>query len=200
MEHLQMINYSLTKQSDNKFMKKSLLFLVSFFCIFLTAARSETMQMHEPIPVSPFAVESGDGEKVTEKSVKGKVVIMFYEKRDVAKKNADMKDKLNELFDCQPVNIQRTIVRLPVIDCSHVFWPVSEIWKKGLRDNSKRVGMTVYCDWTGNVSRDFRMLPDESNMLILDDKGMIRYRFSGKIDQARLDEIKYTLDQLVRNK
>lgn len=174
-------------------MKNSLLFSAIFFCIFLTAVRSE------PIPASPFSVESGDGKEVTEKSVKGKVVIMFYEKRNVVKKNAEMKDRLNEIFDCRSVNIQQTIVRLPIIDCSHVFWPVSEIWKKGLRDNSKRVGMMVYCDWTGNVSRDFRMVPDESNMLILDGKGIIRYRFSGKIDQDRLEEIKHTLDQFVHN-
>jgi hypothetical protein len=197
-ENLWTINYSLTKKGNYKYMKNSFLFSAIFFCVFLTVARSEIMR--EPIPAFPFTVESGDGAKVTEKSVKGKVVIMFYEKRDVVKRNAEMKDKLNEIFDYQPGNIQQIIVRLPVIDCSHVFWPVSEIWKKGLRDNSKRVGMTVYCDWTGNVSRDFMMLPDESNMLILDGTGMIRYRFSGKINQDRLEEIKYMLDHLVHNK
>jgi len=181
-------------------MKISLLFSAIIFYTFVALTAAHSQPMHEPVPASPFAIESGDGAKVTEKSVKGKVVIMFYEKRDVVKRNAEMKDKLNEIFDYQPINIQQIIVRLPVIDCSRVFWPVSEIWRKGLRDNSRRVGMTVYCDWTGDVSRDFRMLPDESNMLILDGKGMIRYRFSGKIDQERLEEIKYTLDHLVHNK
>jgi alkyl hydroperoxide reductase subunit AhpC len=151
-------------------------------------------------PAPSFSIESGNGEIVTDKSVRGKIVVMFYEKREITRKNADMKDRLNEMFDRQPENIRQAIVRLPVIDCSGVFWPVTEIWKKGLRDNSKRVGMTVYCDWSGNVSRNFGMVSDESNMVILDGKNTIRYRFSGRLDQNRLEEIIDTLHYLVYEK
>lgn len=172
---------------------------VSFLLFVLVfIAHAEPSRIRPPAP--EFSVESGNGEIVTNKSVEGKIVVMFYEKREITKKNAAMKDRLNEIFDRQPENIRRVIVRLPVIDCSGVFWPITEIWKKGLRDNSKRVGMTVYCDWSGNVSRNFGMVSDESNMLILDGKNTIRYRFSGRLDQNSLKEIIDTLHYLVYEK
>jgi len=166
---------------------------VPFFIV-----RAEPSRIQSPAP--PFYVESGNGEIITDKIIKGKIVVMFYEKREITRKNAAMKDKLNEIFDRQPDNIKQAIIRLPVIDCSGVFWPVTEIWKKGLRDSSKRVGMAVYCDWSGNVSRNFGMVADESNMLILDRKSTIRYRFSGKLDENMLQEIIDTLRYLVYEK
>lgn len=179
-------------------MKKSLLFTILFLFVFLSSVKAESVCA--PVAAPPFSVETGDGKTVTSQSVKGKIVVMFYEKREVTKKNAEMKDRLNEIFDRQSDNIKQAIVRLPVIDCSHVFWPVTEIWKKGLRDNSKRVGMTVYCDWNGRVSRDFQMSTGESNILILDGQGLIRYRFAGSIDRNQLEEIKNTLHHLVYQK
>ncbi|HVN94939.1 MAG TPA: hypothetical protein VMT62_00770 [Syntrophorhabdaceae bacterium] len=122
---------------------------------------------------------------------------MFYEIRDLVKKNSEAKDRLNHMYDGQLHAVQELIVRLPVIDCSRVIWPISEIWKKGLRDNSRRVGMTVYCDWSGQVSRSFDMSSADSNMLMLDGKEVIRYRSTGKIDDQQLAEIVRTLALLI---
>ena len=57
--------------------------------------------------------------------------------------------------------------------------------------------MTVYCDWSGHISRSYNMNTKDSNMLMLDRKGVIRYRFSGKIDTNRFEDIRNVLDKLV---
>jgi predicted transcriptional regulator len=88
-------------------------------------------------------------------------------------------------------------VRLPVINCSSAFWPISEIWKSKLREDTKKEGLTVFGDWDGKMLSAYRMKEKESNFVIVDKKGIIRYFFSGKIEDNEIAKIKGLLKELI---
>lgn len=148
-------------------------------------------------PAPPFTVRSGDDTPLSSDTLKGKVVIIFYETREANKKNSDIKDRFNKLYDRQDEETRRAIVRIPVFDCSRTIWPVTAIWKQGLRYHSKRVGMTLYGDWDGRMARDFRMKDDDSNLVIIDRRGIVRYASTGRISDEQFSEIEELLDRLV---
>lgn len=50
----------------------------------------------------------------------------------------------------------RTPVRLAIVDCSDAVWPFRGIWKRGLREHSKKEGVTIHCDWEGKMSSDYK--------------------------------------------
>jgi hypothetical protein len=144
-----------------------------------------------------FSIRSGDDKELTLEMVKERVLVIFYETREASRKNSDMKDRLNLLYDRQDENTRHLIVRLPVFNCSRVIWPVSLVWKESLQKHSKRVGITLYGDWDGQMARDYQMKDNESNVVIVDKRGMVRYTSFGRISEHQFAEIEELLDVLV---
>lgn len=140
-------------------------------------------------PAPDFQVESGDNQPLSLDMLRGKVIVLFYESRHVIKKNIELKNELKRLYREQPPNIQRDIFRLVVIDCSEAIWPTLPIWKSKLREHSRKEGFPIFGDWTRRMYGDYRMAPDESNFLIIDKQGVIRYAAAGKIDRSKFDKI-----------
>ena len=140
-----------------------------------------------------FQVESGDNRKLTLDMVRGRVIVLFYESRHVIKKNSALKDELTQLYRAQPANTKRIILRLVVIDCSEAIFPTLPIWKSKLKAHSKEEGFTIYGDWTRKMLADYRLKADESNFLIIDKQGVIRYSATGKIANGHFDKIKKLL-------
>lgn len=143
-----------------------------------------------------FKVKSGGDEILTLDMVKGKVIVIFYETKDVVEKNRKLKDELNKFYDEQPDAIKELIVKLPIINCSSAFWPFTRIWKSKLKENSKKEGMTIYGDWDGKMFSDYKMKDKESNVLVIDKRGITRYYAYGKIEDAELNKIKKLLTEL----
>jgi predicted transcriptional regulator len=149
-------------------------------------------------PAPPFVVESGDNHKLTREMVLGKVVVMFYESRRVIEKNDELKEELKKLYRCQPEVIKKEIFRLVVIDCSEASPPTQFIWKSKLSSHSRQQGFTIYGDWTRKMLRDYQMQDNDSNFLIIDRQGIIRYSTSGRIGSREFDTIKNLLASLVQ--
>ena len=129
---------------------------------------------------------------------RGRVVVLFYESRHVIKKNIELKDELTRLYHAQPEGIQRDIFRLVVIDCSEAILPTLPIWKRQLRANSQKEGFTIYGDWNRTMFKEYGMKAEDSNFLIIDKQGIIRYSATGKIDPDQFDRIKELLFTLVQ--
>ena len=149
----------------------------------------------EPAPF--FSIRSGDDETLVPEMFRGKVAVIFYETREASRKNSDIKDRFNKLYDGQDEAVRRSIVRIPVINCSRVVWPVTAVWKQSLRYHSKRVGITLYGDWDGRMAKDYRMKDGDSNLIIIDREGIIRYVSVGRITGQQFIEIEELLDTLV---
>ncbi|MCK9197735.1 MAG: peroxiredoxin family protein [Syntrophales bacterium] len=129
----------------------------------------------------PFQVESGDGKVLQAKMLRGKVVVLFYESKDIIAKSRPLKTILNAFYKEQKKEDQQMIMRVPIFDCSSASWPFKGLWKKSLIENSKRVGMTVYGDWDGKMGTSYGMKCDDTNLLIIDKRGIIRYFQSGVV-------------------
>lgn len=147
-----------------------------------------------------FEVKSGDGKELTLDMVRGKVIVILYETKDVVEKNRKLKSELKKFYDEHPGNINQLIVTLPVITCSSVFWPFTRIWRSKLRENSNKEGITIYGDWDGKMFSDYKMEDGESNVIIIDRKGTIRLFVSGKVEKEKIDGIKELLEELAAEK
>jgi predicted transcriptional regulator len=149
-------------------------------------------------PAPDFRVESADNQELSLDMLRGKVVVLFYESRGVIRKNIALKNELKRLYREQPANVQKEIFRLVVINCTEALWPALPIWKSKLREHSRKEGFPIYGDWTGRMGGDYRMVPQESNFLVIDKHGIIRYAGTGKIDNGQFEKIKDLLFSLVR--
>lgn len=179
--------------------KSILIIMVIFLSIFFTAFSFGRGLKIEAV-ASSFKVKSGDNEILTLDMVKGKVIIIFYETKDVVEKNRKLKDELNKFYDEQPDTIKELIVKLPIINCSGAFWPFTRIWKSKLRENSRKERITIYGDWDAKMKSCYKMQDRESNVLVIDKKGIIRYYAYGKIKDEEINKIKELLKNLVDEK
>jgi len=144
----------------------------------------------------PFEVKSGNDQKLTLEMVRGKVVVLFYEDRQVVDKNDELKDELTRLYQDQPEDIKKEIFRLVVIDCSQATLPTLAIWKHKLAQHSLTLGFTIYGDWNRKMLLDYGMEKNDSNFRIIDKKGVIRYSSMGKINNGEIKNIKNLLISL----
>lgn len=143
-----------------------------------------------------FRVQSGDDKKLTLDMIKGKVIVMFYESKDIVENNKRLKAELNKLYYEQTEAVKAVLVRLPIIDCSDTAWPFVGTWKRKLREHSRKEGVAIYCDWNGKMFSDYKMKTDENNIFIIDKSGRIRFFTSGEIKAEETNDVKELLKAL----
>ncbi len=147
-----------------------------------------------------FDLKSGSGEQLTRDDITGKVIILFYETKGAKEKNRKAKDELNIFYNQQEEWVKEFVMRLAIINCSSAVWPITGIWRSKLRENSIKEGLTVYGDWDGGMGSDYKMKDEDSNVMLIDKKGMIRYAKSGMIDNSEISKIKKLLIDVVSEK
>ncbi|MFZ5451008.1 MAG: TlpA family protein disulfide reductase [Thermodesulfobacteriota bacterium] len=147
-----------------------------------------------------FRVESWDNQPLSLDMIRGKVIVLFYESRKVIRKNIALKNELKRLYRAQPANIQKEIFRLVVIDCSEAYWPTIPLWKSKLKEHSREEGFLIYGDWNKGMLTNYRMKPGESNFIIIDKQGVVRYAAAHKIEKHQFDTIKGVLYSLIQEK
>jgi len=180
--------------------KKTIFIIMAIFISlsFMGISFGEGLKIGTDAPF--FRVKSGEDKELTLDMIKGKAIVIFYETKDVVEKNRQLKDELNKFYNDQPKTVKELIVRLPIINCSGAFWPFTGIWKSKLRDNSKKEGITIYGDWDGKMFSDYKMKDNESNVAVIDKKGMIRYIAPGKVEDEEINKIKELLEELGNEK
>jgi len=94
-------------------------------------------------PAPYFTVQSGDDKELNLGMIRGKVIAIFYETKDVVENNKRLKDELNKLYYEQTGIVKDVLVRLTVIDCSEAVWPFRVIWERRLKEYSKKEGVVI---------------------------------------------------------
>jgi predicted transcriptional regulator len=69
-----------------------------------------------------------------------------------------------------------------------------------LREASERQEMTIYGDWTGAMLGDYQIQDHDSNFLVIDRNGIIRYAATGLIENGQFEKLKEMLLNLANNK
>ena len=164
----------------------------------LPGVAAASLSVGEPAPF--FGVESGDDENLTLDMLRGKVIILFYETREVVRKNREFKDYLKSLYNALPEAVQENVFRLVVINCSEASFATKPIWRMKLREASARQGMTIYGDWTGAMLGDYQIQDHDSNFLVIDRNGIIRYAATGLIENGQFEKLREMLLNLANNK
>jgi len=182
---------------NQKMLRKNLLLVVSLLGlpVFQSDALAASGLIGSPAPY--FRVGSGDDKVLTLDMIKGKVAAIFYENRKIIDANKKLKDELNKFYHEQSDALKDVLLRLPIIDCSDAVWPFQGMWKRRLREYSRREGMTIYCDWSGEMASAYRMMDDVSNVVIIDKTGIIRSFASGDVTAEQIDDAKKLLKVLV---
>ena len=174
-------------------MAKSVLIAAALLvCSLAPTGAQAILGTSEPAP--SFSLVSGDNKKLTLDMLRGKIVVLFYATRDTVHVNDDLQNYLDTLYATQPKNIQNQIFRLLVVNAMEATSLTT--WKEKLIETSAKLKITVYGDWTGDMFAAYRMRDNDSNFIIIDKGGMVRFAASGRIDNSRFEAIKKLLLEL----
>lgn len=175
-------------------MKKYMIFILVFAVIFF-AAVNIARAIDVGAQALPFGITSGENKPLTFDDVKGKVLVIFYETKGIIEKNRPLKNELKKFFAAQSDAFRTNVVTLPVIKCPGGGLFIS-MWKKALRENSAKEGLTIYGDWGGKMYTDYNFADNESNFIIIDKNGVVQYNTAGVVSDADISKIEDLLKKL----
>jgi peroxiredoxin len=172
--------------------KSALIAATLLVCSLVPTGAQAILGTGEPAP--SFSLVSGNDKKLTLDMVRGKVVVLFYTTRDTVHVNDDLQHYLDALYATQPQNIQNQVFRLLVVNAMEASSLTA--WKEKLMETSAKLKITIYGDWTGGMFAAYRMRDNDSNFIIIDKRGIVRFATSGRIDNSRFEAIKKLLLEL----
>jgi predicted transcriptional regulator len=143
-----------------------------------------------------FNVSDGNDVIMDSESLKGKVIVGFYEGRDQIEKNKQLKVVLQKYYFDNLEISSKNVFMLSVIDATPANFITRPIWKKNFIKNSEQNRLTVYGDWDGSMKQAYGMPDEESVFILIDKKGIIRYIYPGKVPEKYFIGIKDLIGRL----
>ncbi|WP_437486396.1 YtfJ family protein [Sorangium sp. So ce1014] len=125
-------------------------------------------------------VEDADGRELQLKALRGKPILIVYEDKDSTAQNQALKDALAKL--AKGDRYKRSIAVTAIADVSsYDFWPAKGFVKDAIRDESRKVGATIYCDWDGTFREAYRLRRGISNVILVGKNGQVLFAAEGKL-------------------
>lgn len=125
-------------------------------------------------------LEDADGRVSDLKALRGKPILIVYEDRDSAKQNEPLKKELGEL--ARGDRYKSRIALAAVADVSAWdFWPAKGFVKDAIRDESKKQGTTIYCDWTGAFRNTYKLRRGVSSVVLVGKDGRVVFAAEGPV-------------------
>ncbi|MFW5771007.1 MAG: peroxiredoxin family protein [Spirochaetota bacterium] len=171
-------------------------FIILFILMMFCSGGFALVQVNTKAP--DFHIMDGNDRWLTIGDLKGKVVIGFYEHRSSVEKNQLLKDELNEYKKQWSQYSEGNSFSLAVVDASEANLLSKWVWKKKFREKSRELGITVYGDWDGSMKRAYGIPAEESVFMIIDKKGILRYRYAGMVPVKKFKKIRGIIRTLVR--
>lgn len=131
-------------------------------------------------------LEDADGRVSEIKGFRGKPILIMYEDRDSATQNDRLKKELGEL--ARGERYRSRIALAAIADVSAWdFWPAKGFVKDAIRDESRKQGTTIYCDWTGVFRKTYQLRRGVSNVVLVGKDGRVVFAAEGVVppDQRR---------------
>ena len=176
-------------------MLRRMVFLTALLAVLLTLAPALAQGPPPGKPAPVFQVESGDEKPLGLSDLRGKVVVLFYEKRDQVETNRALKKELNGFYKEQPAQYKGLVVRLAVVDCAEASWPFKGFWRDGLKEAEQKEGVPIYGDWDGKMRADYKLPDDQPSFLVLGPGGKVLFFASGEIGPQSFKQIKLIIAQ-----
>jgi hypothetical protein len=125
-------------------------------------------------------LEDADGRVSELKAMRGKPILIVYEDRDSAKQNEALKRELGEL--ARGERYRAKIALAAVADVSAWdFWPAKGFVRDAIRDESKKQGTTIYCDWTGAFRSTYKLRRGVSSVVLIGTDGRVVFAAEGAL-------------------
>lgn len=139
-------------------------------------------------PGANASMEDADGRRTSVSAFRGKPILIVYEDKDSATVNQAMKDDLAKL--AKGDRYKDAVALLPLADVSsYDFWPVKGFVKDAIREESRKVGATIYCDWDGSFRSAFDIRVGSSSIVLIGRSGAVRFASEGALSAAQREEL-----------
>ncbi len=149
-----------------------------------------------PGPVDA-TLRTSKGEQVQLSRWRGKPVILFYEDKDSTTLNLSLKEELFARGKERGLLESAWVVAVANLQ-KFDFFPARQIALSFVRDEEKKAGVPILVDLDGTLGAAPWGLPMKtSNVLLLDAKGAVVYRFSGKMKPEEQTAFFVALSQLI---
>ena len=148
--------------------------------------------------IPEFSVSDGFDNELTAADLSGRVALIFYEHKDATKINGRLKDRLKDALSALDQDRLQKLFAAVVIDAREAWWPATVLWKSAFIEESKKEGVPIYGDWDGQMLERLDLVAEDTNLLVIDADGRIRYFNSGPLDpETDSREIIDALDEAV---
>jgi hypothetical protein len=125
-------------------------------------------------------VEDADGKAFELKAFRGKPILILYEDKNSAQQNQALKDQLADL--ARGDKYRGRVALAAVADLtSYNFWPVKGFVRDAIRDESRKVGTTIYCDWDGGFRSAYGFRRGVSSVVLIDRRGYVAFSSEGPV-------------------
>jgi hypothetical protein len=146
----------------------------------LVAAADARAAIAEGLEAPNARLEDADGRVSDLKALRGKPILIVYEDRDSAKQNEALKRELGAL--ARGDRYRARVALAAVADVSAWdFWPAKGFVRDAIRDESRRQGTTIYCDWTGAFRAAFHLRKGVSNVVLVGKDGRVAFSAEGTV-------------------
>ncbi len=142
--------------------------------------------------LADFRVESPDGVTLTRAMASGKPLLVVYEDKDSGETNRAFKDELSKLAKGGAWVKRITLAAVADVQ-GYDFWPARGFVKGSIRDEEKKAGTPIYCDWTGAFRQAFQLRAGTSTILLYGRDGKLLLASEGALSEAQRGELLLTL-------
>jgi hypothetical protein len=133
--------------------------------------------------------EDVEGRAVDTRSFRGKkTLIFFYEGKDTAQQNQRLKIDIAKLTK---TDRYRSVTHFAAVGDvgDYNYWPVKGIVKDKIREESKKSGWPIYCDWDGSFRSAYKLRRDVSNVVVVGKNGSVLFAAEGAVDARKRERL-----------
>lgn len=151
---------------------------VSALALCVSPAAVSALQPGEKMPA--FAVQA-EKSSISSRDIAGRVAIITYETKGTVEVNRPFKQAVLQRWRQADTSAPAIV---PVINCFFFLGFARSICANRVAAASKKENLTIYTDSDGSMFRNFAMADDQSTIVIVDKKGVVRFAHAGGLDAA----------------
>jgi len=137
----------------------------------------------EGAPAPNARIEDPDGRTAELKAFAGKPILIVYEDRDSATQNQALKKELAEVARGDRYRTRIALAAIADVSAWN-FWPARGLVQDAVRDESRKQGTTIYCDWTGAFRDAYQLRRGVSNVVLVGRDGRVLFAAEGAVAPA----------------
>ncbi|MFO0757134.1 MAG: hypothetical protein U0359_11630 [Byssovorax sp.] len=129
-----------------------------------------------------------DGKLFDLRAARGKPVLIVYEDRDSANQNAALKSDLGKLAKGDAYRSKVALAAVADVS-SYDFWPARGFVIDAIREESKKQGTTIYCDWSGSFRKALKLRRGVSSVILFSRDGETLFATEGPVSKEGREKL-----------